>query len=130
MACNTSASLAPSSSRVVALSFSARCAGIWSRSSASGLVGSGGDDVLNALVAHQRIERVHDFLDVLQVQVLDVALVARLRPAALRMPVGLLAGHLLRVLDRARLKTKIRARLLSSSTAAYRGYMSMRRASG
>ena len=46
-------------------------------------------DVVDVLPLDDVIESIHDFLGVVQVEILDVPLVARLRPAALRGPARL-----------------------------------------
>ena len=59
------------------------------------------DHPLDALVADDAIEPLDHLLEVLELQVLGVALIARLRPPAHRMAAGLLAGHVVARLDRA-----------------------------
>jgi hypothetical protein len=50
--------------------------------------------VLDVFFAHDLVERVDDFLDVMRVEVVSATLVTRLRPSALRGASGLFADDL------------------------------------
>ena len=68
--------------------------------------------------ADDLVERIDDFLDVKQMEVVGAALITRLRPSALRGAAGLFADDLLFALGVRRQKTRMRALLVSSITAA------------